>query len=314
MFNFVLPSGRYLIRILDVEYSNNQAKYKYEIAVGPFAGYGAEKFKQAGGYPLYNSFPLPRAEKALFVFLIAANVIFPTSHPDLTDSAVIISLLKKAVGKLLWVTLESNRQYLSVRRHDPFAAIPIKPEDIQIGTSSWAAGSQDVNHAIALATYSGLPNLLVDVREKNSPMISWCAHHKVIPVPFYSNFGDYMVPGSDVTVDRKSGILELYSDFSKPTNFDSYCTAAQMAAALGKRLIYAVATEPNECVQSIDDLKKWRCTLPDQSKTPVNGNSMWRNITLYQKHFPNVSFVFVPAEQQCQKIYDLTKSGVADGT
>ena len=299
-----LPSGKYLVVIQSIEYELNVVKYRYEISVGPFVGFGANCMKARGSYPLFNRFVLPKGYNALISFLKAVDVPIPPNGLPLENQAATNALIQKAVGKRLWVDLEVNGCFISVRHHDSLSSSPILPSDISIGNGPWNNGSEVFSRATALACYSGLPRIFVDVREKGSPMINWCQEHQIIPVPQFFHAGDYTSPESNNVVDRKSGILELYADFSNPDRYGSYCTAAQMAALMGKKLIYVIATRPEDSVTSVADLKNWSTIIPGKNKI-IDGASTCRNISLYQEYFSNTDFVFVPENQQCQMIYDL---------
>lgn len=70
--------------------------------------------------------------------------------------------------------------------------------------------------------------------------------------------------GSNVIVDRKDNVLELYKDFTGSQNRGSYENAALFTQVAGKQLVYVIGTDPDNHVEQISDLNHWRCIIKNQ--------------------------------------------------
>lgn len=177
-----------------------------------------------------------------------------------------------------------------------------------MGTERWSSGSPDVIRAAIIAYRSGLPVLLADRQERQSPMVDWCAEHSIAVLPVAFAAGDYTTPSSGVIVDRKQDINELYSNFANSVKMASYYIAGAIAGAMGKRLIYVVGTTPEDQVQCIDDLATWHGTIPGVG--PVDGQAMHRHVAAYRQLYPHTDFVFVEKNHQCEKIWEILNDKV----
>lgn len=134
-------------------------------------------------------------------------------------------------------------------------------------------------------------------------MIDWCAEHNIAVLPVSFPAGDYTIPSSSSIVDRKQDINELYNNFAASANMASYHTAAAIAGAMSKRLIYVVGTTPEDRVQCIDDLATWHGTIPGVGS--VDGQAMHRHVAAYRRMYPHTDFVFIDKNQQCEKIWEI---------
>ena len=204
------------------------------------------------------------------------------------------------------ICLELHRQsiskYIDVRRSLPASAYRITPDDICVGTEGgWRQGDPNWRHALLLANLSGLPTLSADSREGHSPMVDWCAEHGVIILPQYLPAGDYTTSNSNVIVDRKNNILELYKDFAGSRNRKSYENTALLAQVVGKQLVYVIGTDPSDHVELISDLAQWQCTVKNQTFV---GTYLHEQILRHQAMYPHISFTFVKREEVCQTIWD----------
>ena len=70
---------------------------------------------------------------------------------------------------------------------------------------------------------------------------------------------------SEIIVDRKDSIMELYKNFVSSENRESYENAALLAQVAGKRLVYVIGTDRDDNVNQISDLKHWSNTIKNQS-------------------------------------------------
>ena len=132
-------------------------------------------------------------------------------------------------------------------------------------------------------------------------MVDWCAEHGVIILPQYLPAGDYTTSNSNVIVDRKDNILELYKDFAGSRNRKSYENAALLAQVVGKQLVYVIGTDPSDHVELISDLAQWQCTVKNQTFV---GTYLHEQILRHQAMYPHISFTFVKREEVCQTIWD----------
>lgn len=299
--NYQVPApvdGRYLAAIVDIKEHPDCFQVFYEIAVGPSAGYGNYVFLKTGRWPLLQRIDKTSGQIVLRHLLTAAG-----SHG-----------IEDAVGKRVCMELKRRTNALygyQFCRSYPPDAYPIRPEDIRIGTETWAHGSPDYIHASVIAHRSGLPVLLADTREKESPMVDWCAEHRIAILPMFSRTGDYTAPGSRIVVDRKKDPLELYRNFRCSQEYASYGTAAAVAAAEGKRLVYVIGTSPEDHVSSLDDFSNWHGHVPGGKD--VFGAVAAKNIQRYQWLYPNTSFVFVEQSRLCDEIYRQIIKGTPSG-
>jgi len=213
--------------------------------------------------------------------------------------------LEESVGHHICLELHRrmDAKYIDVKKSLPVSAYRITPDDIRIGTEGgWRQGDPNWRHALLLANLSGLPVLSSDSREGRSPMVDWCAEHGVIILPQYLPAGDYTLSGSNVIVDRKDNVLELYKDFTGSQNRGSYENAALFTQVAGKQLVYVIGTDPDNHVEQISDLNHWRCIIKNQIFV---GTHLYEQIMRHQTMYPHISCVFVEREKLCQTIWDI---------
>ena len=286
--------GIYRVKILAVRQDDAAYWIRYDISVGPCAGWATYMYQQTGKWPLIWRLDKRRGTTAIRCALDALN----------RGSHCRIQSLAQTVGHHICLELHRrmDTKYIDVRRSLPASAYRITPDDIRIGTEGgWRQGDPNWRHALLLATLSGLPTLYADSREGKSPIIDWCAEHGIIILPQYLPAGDYTVANSNVIVDRKDNILELYKDFAGSQNRESYENAALLAQVSGKQLVYVIGTDPSDRVDQISDLTQWQCAVKSQVFV---GKRLADQILRHQIIHPHVRFVFVSKGQVCQTIWD----------
>ena len=284
----------YRVKLLSAEQDDAAFYIRYDISVGPCVGWATYIYQQTGKWPLIWRLDKRRGTTAIRCALDALN---RSSHCR-------IQSLAQAAGHHIYLELHrrTGTKYIDVRRSLPASAAQITPDDIRIGTTGgWRQGDPNWRHALLLANLSGLPVLNADSREGQSPMVDWCAEHGVIILPQYLPAGDYTTSNSNVIVDRKNNILELYKDFVGSRNRKSYENTALLAQVVGKQLVYVIGTDPSDHVELISDLVQWQCTVKNQTFV---GTYLHEQILRHQAMYPHISFTFVKREEVCQTIWD----------
>ena len=295
------PPGMYLLYIVHVILTSKAHLICYDFAVGEYVGWAHKVFLKTGQWPLKQWLNLTTA-------IIPQKCLADAIHSDPKYAA--ITDPKQAVGCRIYAelgnTVYEGKQCIYVAKTYPASQYNITPDDIRIGTASWAAGSPDSNRANYLAHYAGLPVLLADTQEKKSPMVDWCAEHKISLLPMVFPSGDYCIPGGNIIVDRKDDMLELYHNFSHSRNRASYGRAALTAASLGCQLIYVIASDPNDHVTGLDDVIQWKANLPNGSV--ASGEALHKQLINYTMLHPNTKFIFTMRGQQCNIIWSILNS------
>ena len=285
--------GIYRVKILAAKQDDVAYWLRYDISVGPCVGWATYMYQQTGKWPLIWRLDKHRGTTAIRYALDALN------HSGCSD----MQSLAQAAGHHICLEICRNgMKYIDVRRSLPASSYQIIPDDIRVGTAGgWRQGDPNWRHALLLANLSGLPVLSSDSREGKSPMVDWCAEHGVIILPQYLPAGDYTTSNSNVIIDRKDTILELYKDFASSGNRYSYENAALLAQIAGKQLVYVVGTTPDNHVEQISDLAHWRCTIKNQTFV---GTYLHEQILRHQAMYPHVIFIFAKREDVCQTIWD----------
>ena len=285
--------GIYRVKLLSAEQDCTAYYIRYDISVGPCVGWATYIYQQTGKWPLVWRVDKHRGTTAIRCALDALKCGNRTN----------IQSLGQAVGEHICLEICRNgAKYIDVRRSLPASAYRITPDDIRVGTEGgWRQGDPNWRHALLLANLSGLPVLNADSREGHSPMVNWCAEHGVIILPQYLPAGDYTTSNSNVIVDRKDNILELYKDFAGSGNRKSYENTALLAQVVGKQLVYVIGTDPSDHVELISDLAQWQCTVKNQTFV---GTYLHEQILRHQAMYPHISFTFVKREEVCQTIWD----------
>lgn len=285
--------GIYRVKILAAKQDDVAYWLRYDISVGPCVGWATYMYQQTGKWPLIWRLDKHRGTTAIRYALDALN------HSGCSD----MQSLAQAAGHHICLEICRNgMKYIDVRRSLPASSYQIIPDDIRVGTAGgWRQGDPNWRHALLLANLSGLPVLNTDSHEGNSPMVDWCAAHGVIILPQYLPAGDYTTSNSNVIIDRKDTILELYKDFASSGNRYSYENAALLAQIAGKQLVYVVGTTPDNHVEQISDLAHWRCTIKNQTFV---GTYLHEQILRHQAMYPHVIFIFAKREDVCQTIWD----------
>ena len=286
--------GIYRVKILAVMQDDAAYYIRYDISVGPCVGWATYMYQQTGKWPLVWRLDKHRGTTAIRCALDALN----------RGRHARIQSLVESVGHHICLELHRRMgtRYIDVRRSLPASAYQVTPDDIRVGTEGgWRQGDPNWRHALLLANLSGLPVLSSDSREGKSPMVDWCAEHGVIILPQYLPAGDYTLSGSNVIVDRKDNILELYKDFAGSQNRQSYENAALLTQIAGKQLVYVIGTAPDDHVVQISDLSHWQFTFKNQTFV---GTHLYQQVLRHQAMYPHISFTFVKREEVCQTIWD----------
>ena len=286
--------GIYRVKILAAKQDDVAYWLRYDISVGPCVGWATYMYQQTGKWPLIWRLDKHRGTTAIRYALDALN------HSGCSD----MQSLAQAAGHHICLEICRNgMKYIDVRRSLPASSYQIIPDDIRVGTAGgWRQGDPTWRHALLLANLSGLPVLNTHSHEGNSPMVDWCAAHGIIILPQYLPAGDYTTSNSNVIIDRKDNILELYKDFAGSTNRESYENAALCAQVAGKQLVYMVGTDPDDHVGQISDLAHWQCAIKNQVFV---GKQLSDQILRHQVVFPHVYFVFTKREDLCQTIWNM---------
>ena len=286
--------GIYRVKILAVMQDDAAYYIRYDISVGPCVGWATYIYQQTGKWPLVWRLDKHRGTTAIRCALDALN----------RGRYARIQSLVESVGHHICLELHRRMgtRYIDVRRSLPASAYQVTPDDIRVGTEGgWRQGDPNWRHALLLANLSGLPVLSSDSREGKSPMVDWCAEHGVIILPQYLPAGDYTLSGSNVIVDRKDNILELYKDFAGSQNRQSYENAALLTQIAGKQLVYVIGTAPDDHVVQISDLSHWQFTFKNQTFV---GTHLYQQVLRHQAMYPHISFIFAKREKVCQTIWD----------
>lgn len=286
--------GVYRVKLLSAEQDCTAYHIRYDISVGPCVGWATYIYQQTGKWPLIWRLDKHRGTTAIRCALDALH----------RSGCANVQSLAQAAGHHICLELHrrTGTRYIDVRRSLPASAAQITPDDIRIGTTGgWRQGDPNWRHALLLANLSGLPTLYADSREGHSPMVDWCAEHGVIILPQYLPAGDYTTSNSNVIVDRKDNILELYKDFAGSRNRKSYENTALLGQVVGKQLVYVIGTDPSDHVELISDLAQWQCTVKNQTFV---GTYLHEQILRHQAMYPHISFTFVKREEVCQTIWD----------
>ncbi len=280
------PSGIYHVKIICIEETPSGYYLWFDIAVGPWVGWASSLYQLTGSWPLKWYINNVKGTTVLQYALTALGVKNP----------------KDAIDRNLRLEIESG-DYIVVRRSFPVDLSSISPSDLRYDTTRLAADAPCRETALRLASLSGLPVMLVDTNETNSPVFDWCFANKIVALPTHFQFGDYTLSGCSAVVDRKADLAELYDNFVKPNNRVRYENAARLAQAFGKKLIYVVATSPTDNVITIQDLFSWNGY--SYKGVQISGAKLAYKLLDHKAVNSNVDFMFVPQEQVSETIYKI---------
>lgn len=287
----------YLAKILAIKQDDQAVTIYYEFAAGPNAGWATQVFIRTGSWPFRQRIDQRYGGVALRAFLESIG------RTDLSS----VSRTDPKTGLWNCVAIQwaayNGHVFPQVTRVYPSQCCPFAANDLRISVDNWVKDSPDVNHAVALAHNSPYPVLLADTQERNSPMIDYCARNHICLVPVSGMPGDYMLPNGVIVVDRKDSLSELYHNFSHDQAWLSYATAAGLAAAQHKMLVFVTAVAPTDHVQKLYDLEHWNGTLPDG--TILQGKTMLQQIRRFLFLFPHAKFHFVLRDKQCEQIWKI---------
>lgn len=290
--------GRTIIKIHRMQETADSTLLYYDIGIGPALGYAFYQYQITGQWPL--CWKIAKTSAAAIVRRCALDAI-RASHPKIKD-------LCDTAGVSVAVDLDyADSSHTSIRicRSYSLSSYKIDPDDIRIDKNlSWAAGSSEYVRAQLMAANAGLPIILADHHEKQSPMVDWCAEQGIIFLPSLMPAGDYRLPTGSILVDRKANLLEVYNDFSMPVNRLKYENSAMIASAHNMRLVYVISVEPQDHVTDLASLATWSAPIPGQGKV-ANGASLSAQLQRYQTTFPHTSFIFCDKNQLCDTIYNV---------
>lgn len=286
-----LQDGEFLIKILDVHQNENAVFVFYDIAVGDSVGWATVNSPDGKNWPLIQRIDLRFGKHVLDYLLKHTN---SDTIYDLPGSVVCVNI---EVGK-----------YINIRGFYPAERYQITPDDIHIGTGSWAAGSKVRERARLLASLSNLPVLQCDTHERHSPMVDWCPNNGIVLLPSPFPVGDYATADHDVIVDRKENIEEVIANMFVSSRARSYDMAAREASALGRKLIYVIDVDPSDQIGCKNDLKGRNWNILNGMS--VTGDDLFRKLDCYEHRHSNASFVFVPHDNLCETIYGLVSGQI----
>lgn len=289
-------SGRTVITIHWTEVKPSGVSLYYDIGIGASAGYAEYIYQTKGVWPLI--WTISNSLKAKIPYNRALEAV---RHRDST-----ITRLEEVRHIPIIVDLLVNGPEIRVARSYPYNRNMILPEDIQIGTTSWAKGSKDFLRALAIAENSGLPVLYADAHERSGPMPAWCAKHRIALVPEMLPVGDYYIPGYRNIVDRKANLLELYESFISPNKRIVYEHAARIASVHHWRLVYITGVQQGEQVQVLKDLPGWSAAIPGKTAY-ADGGKLLHHLCRHQHVYPHVSFVFCYRNKICSTILNVLR-------
>ena len=289
-------SGRTVITIHWTEVKPSGISLYYDIGIGASAGYAEHIYQTKGIWPLI--WTISNSPKAKIPYNRALEAV---RHRDST-----ITRLEEVRHIPIIVDLLVNESEIRVARSYPYNRNMILPEDIQIGTTSWAKGSADFLHALAIAENSGLPVLYADAHERSGPMPAWCAKHRIALVPEMLPVGDYYIPGYGNIVDRKANLLELYESFISPNKRIVYEHAARIASVHHWRLVYVTGVQQDEQVCIMKDLPGWSAAIPGKTAY-ADGGKLLHHLCRHQRVYPHVSFVFCNRNKICSTILKMLR-------
>ena len=176
------PPGLTIINLISAEAKSGGTYINYDIGIGSSAGYAFIKYQQTGIWPLvWRISDSPKAGAVYECALKAAQ--YMDSHIASLEAVQNIAIVAE-----LGYDASGNIRVCRSFQHDRY---DIAPADILVGSGSWAKGSLDFIRASLIARNSGLPVLLADTHEKDSPMISWCAEQRIAIQPMTFPVGDY---------------------------------------------------------------------------------------------------------------------------
>ena len=169
------------------------------------------------------------------------------------------------------------------------------------------------------------PLIYIDTRQqrgKHEIKHSWLAAHGVSTELRTLDFGDYMTPGSNVSVDTKRDIDEVAKNINGK-NHDRFKRECIRARDAGYRLVILVENHDN--VICLDDLKKWtnghclacnyykrktcdptsggKC-LKHGTRKPIQGERLARAMSTMSDRY-GVRFEFCPPVEAARRICNL---------
>lgn len=290
--------GLAVINLISAEEKAGGTYITYDIGTGSSAGYAFIQYQQTGYWPL--TWYISDSPQADVVYQCAIKAV------QYTNSAI------QSLTDVQNVSIVADLQYdrtgnIRVCRSFPLARYDIPPADIRVGTVSWANGSPDFVRASLIAKNSGLPVLLADMKEKDSPLIEWCAANRVAIQPMLFPVGDYRLPRHDTIVVREANLLELYENFVMPDKRLMYKMDAALAASHGRRLVYVTVTKAGDQVNTIKDLRNWSAQVPGRG-TVADGEYLYNQLTRHQRFFPHTEFRFCEEKKLCATIYNILQN------
>lgn len=159
-------------------------------------------------------------------------------------------------------------------------------------------------------------------RGKHDIKNEWWASHGVSTVRSTLDFGDYMVEGSNISIDTKRNIQEIAQNING-RGHDRFKRECIRAAAAGYRLIILV--ENRDGITSIDGVRAWtnehcmRCVhlrnkacdpqgsgkcMQHGTRKPIQGERLARAMSTMSERY-GVRFEFCDPHESAKRICDL---------
>ena len=161
--------------------------------------------------------------------------------------------------------------------------------------------------------------LLVDTRQQAGKHIvknKWFTSHNVETCAIKLDFGDYMRPGSNISVDTKNSVQELVMDVGR--DHKRFVRECERAAASGYRLV--VLVESSEKYNDRDELERWvsdvckrcrRCSTPRakggrcaHGTRPMHGQTLVKILSTLEGRY-GVRFEFTTKRACAKRICDI---------
>jgi len=141
--------------------------------------------------------------------------------------------------------------------------------------------------------------LLEDTRNKEGKhenIHHYCERHGIEIVRKCLSVGDYMLPGGNISVDSKSGLLELSRNLMNKSDHSRFYKECRRAMQQGIKLIILCEQKG---INGIEDVKNW-----SSEYSPVSGRSLMERI--YQASISwGVEFIFCHKNATGRRLIEL---------
>jgi ERCC4-type nuclease len=141
--------------------------------------------------------------------------------------------------------------------------------------------------------------IIEDTRQqagKHENIHHYCERHGIEIVRKKLSVGDYMLPGGNISVDSKSGLLELSRNLMNKSDHSRFYKECRRAREQGIKLI--ILCEQNG-INGIEDVKNW-----SSKYSPVSGRALMERI--YQTSISwGVEFIFCHKNATGRRLVEL---------